>query len=318
MLGVFTLAGYLGWQSGQSLRQEQVETQRVEAILTQLTRAREDIEAGNYRLAERRLEWVLEQAPTNNEATLLLAQIERAQEGPGTPTLPATETPPAPDTEPTTPSDDPAEAERTAGLRRLEGLVEDEAWEEAITAIIEFQAQYPEYEREETDRLLRDAYMGRGVEMLYGEQVELGLGYLSRAERLGTLPQDVRDQRLWAELYLDGIGFYGVNWDVALFYFRQLCAAAPFYQDACQLLYESLVAYGDQFAVQSDWCPAVSFYQEAAGVLGGQGVGGKLTNAREGCANATPTPEPTPPGGVITGTVPLTGTTPFTGTAPGE
>jgi hypothetical protein len=153
--------------------------------------------------------------------------------------------------------------------------------------------------------------MAQGVSLLYGDQVELGLYYLEQAERLGNLPQDVRDQRQWAELYLGGIGYFGVNWDVTLFYFRDLCLAAPFFHDACAKLYEALVAYGDQYAVQRDWCPAEALYQEAYRQDATGAVSQKLREAREGCASATPTPT-TP----ISGTVPVTGTTPITATGP--
>lgn len=312
LIGLYTLIAYLGWQSGQTLRADRVQAERTAAVETQITRAQEEIEAGNYRLALRRLEWVLENDPDYPEARTLQEQAQQALDAASAPTATppptvATTATPMPDEPDTAPAADAPVAE----FRALQTLVDEEEWEEAVTAITHFQGEYPDYERQETDRLLFEAYIGHGVELLYSERVELGIYYLDQAERLGALPQEARDQRQWAELYLNGMAYYGVGWGVSIANFRQLCLAAPFYQNSCDKLHAGLVAYADQYAAQQDWCPAESFYAEAYRLQSGDTVGDKLAQAREGCQSATPTA--TAP---ITGTVPLTGTDPITATGP--
>ena len=309
LIGLYTLIAYLGWQSGETLRAERAQTERAAALETQVTRAREEIEAGNYRLALRRLEWVLENNPDYPEASALQEEAQQALDAASapTPTLPATVAATA-----TTPPDDrdttPAADAPVAEFRALEALLAEEEWEEAITAITRFQGEFPEYERRDTDRLLFEAYLGRGVELLYGERVELGIYYLDQAEALGNLPQEALDQRQWAELYLNGMAYYGVGWGVSIANFRELCLAAPFYQNACDKLYTGLVAYADQYAARQDWCPAESFYAEAYRLESGNTLSDKLAQARAGCEDATPTA--TAP---TTGTVPITATVPITG-----
>jgi hypothetical protein len=303
LLGTYTLVAYLGWQSGQSLRVQRIEEERTQELNEQMTRARQEIGDGNFRLAQRRLEWVLEQDPEHAEAQELLEQVSGGLSGTRSPDSDqAAADPNATATVAVTATveSNQQESEQDRSLRQLQQMVEEEAWEDALTAIITFQNQHPEYERQETDRLLYDAYIGQGVELLYGEQVELGLYYLSQAEALGNLPQDVLDQKHWAELYLAGIGYYGVNWDVSLFYFRDLCAAAPFFHDSCQKFYESAVAFGDQYAFQQEWCPAEELYAEAYRVNDTNDVSRKLNEARQSCAGATPTAS-----APITGTVPV-------------
>lgn len=303
LLGLYTVIAYLGWQSGQTLRVERIQQEQATAIETQVAHAREEIAAGNYRLALRRLEWVLEKEPDSASALALQEEARQALDAssaatPTTaPTLPATATVAQAGLTPT-PSAGEAPVQ---ALRALEVLVEEESWQEAIPALIAFQSEYPAYERRKSDRLLYEAYIGRGVELLYGERVELGLYYLAQAEALGDLPQEVLDQRQWAKLYLSGIAYYGVNWDVAIANFRDLCLAAPFYQNSCERLRTALIASADQYAFNQDWCPAESLYAEAYRLENGGGVGDKLGEARAGCENATPTA--TAP---ITGTVPVT------------
>lgn len=305
LLGVYITVAYLAYQSGQELQATRVEQTRTAAIAVQVERAREEIAEGNHRLAVRRLAWVLEREPENALAVELLAEAQAAG---ATPTAPGqTGTPEAtPTGEPADGTPEADETEAARELSRLANLVKAEEWDEAIAGLLALQNSYPDYERRRSDELLQDAYTGLGLEELYGEQVELGMYYLGLADGLGTLPQEVRDQMLWAELYLGGMAYYGVNWDVSLFYFRQLCPAAPFYQGACQKLVTILMQAGDSFAAQQDWCPAESYYQEAASVPGAENISQKLGQARQGCADATPTPS-----GPLTDTLPVTGTLPL-------
>lgn len=306
ILGLFTLAAYLGWQSGEDLRAERVSRERQEQLETQVSRAREEIDGGNVGLALRRLEWVLEQDPDYPDARALYDEAQAALEGDGAPTSDDPETPSPAASSPATPDAENVEGQEGAPaetLRRLERLVEKEAWQEAVSAIVDFQSDYPDYERRQTDALLFEAYIGRGVELLYTDRVELGIFYLSQAQEMGDLPADVRDQRQWAELYLAGIAYFGVNWNVAISNFRDLCLAAPFYQDSCAHLREALIAAGEQYEVQREWCPAESYYREAYRLEESVDLAQMLDEARLACLNATPTP-----------TAPITSTTPITPT----
>lgn len=311
LIGLYTAVAYIGLQSGRSLREERLQEEREAELENQVERAQSDIESGNYSLAVRRLEWVLEQEPTYPLARGLLEVAEAGEGGREHPEIEQTATATA------EPQNGPSEtvsaedAAAAAAFAQVEPLLEAQAWEEAITALTSLQHDYPNYRRQETDEMLHQATIEHGVELLYGDQIELGLYYLEQAERLGSLPQEVRDQRQWAELYLGGIGYFGVNWDVTLFYFRDLCLAAPFFHDACVKLTEALLAYGDQYAVQQEWCPAQALYEEAYRQDDSNSVTQKLRQARQGCAEATPTPQ-----APISGTVPITDTPTITNTSP--
>jgi len=310
LLGWFLLVGFLGWQRGQNLLVERRQEELINQLERQVSLARDDIDQGSYNLALRRLEWVLERDPAYSEAQALQAEAQQKLGAFLTPTPePIATATPTPDPEPagTLASIDNPDRE----LQRIQRLVNQERWEEAISALVTFQVHLPDHQRQETDELLYDAYINLGLELINSPQVELGVYYLTQAERLGNLPQSAQDQRLWAELYVQGIAYYGVNWDVAAYYFRDLCLAAPFFQSSCERLVEVLVNYGDQFAAVEDWCPAQPLYEEARQYANSQALAGKITQAREGCLSATPTPA-----GPITDTVPITDTQPITDDSP--
>lgn len=297
---VYIVVAFVAWESGQVLREERVLQQKSEQMARQVNLAQEDISAGSYNLAIHRLDWVLERDPANSAAEALRRQAQAALRTVLTPAAPPT---PAPLPEPTlTPGEVNNPADELARLQRLDGR---QQWEQLLPGVLALQRQHPNFERFETDRLLYDAYLNLGLQRIQGDQIETGINYLSQAEKLGDLPQEALDYWLWAELYLEGIAYFGVNWNVAASVFRDLCLAAPFYQNACDQLFTALVALGDQYRLSGDFCPAVDLYREARDYGRESTLADKLTEVVEGCALATPTPA-----------APITGTLPITGTAP--
>ncbi|MDX1613911.1 MAG: hypothetical protein R3300_06335 [Candidatus Promineifilaceae bacterium] len=298
VLAIFGTVALVAWEQGQTLRQENARQALEDEVESQLNLAEADMAAGSLNLAARRLEWVLARAPQHERAQSLQQELDELIGRRLTPTVTRAPT--------STPSTTTAESEESAAalaeFSSLEALIAEQNWAQAVTVIPAFQARFPNFRRSQTDGMLYEAYIQRGVELINGSQVELGLFYLDQAERLGDLPQEVADQRVWAELYLLGVGTYQVDWAAAVDYFRDLCAAAPFYQDSCGWLYDSLTAYGDQFVAAGEFCPAERLYREAWN-LGGDGtLSDKLQEASQGCQEATPTPEPITPEAELTPT----------------
>lgn len=311
VVATYLVVVYFAFESGRSLRREQESSTRNEQISRQIELARDDLAEGSDNLALTRLDWVLSQEPDNADAQALREQITSSTPEPtAAPTLTAA------DAEPTEGSGAAADdSEALPELQTIRRLTAAERWDEALAGLLAFQQRYPDYERAETDQLLYDTYVGLGLSFVNTEKIELGLNYFSQAERLGDLPQEALDYRVWADLYFEAVAYSGVNWDFAAGYWRDLCAAAPFFQGACARLDIALVGYGDQLAYNLDWCPAASVYQEAWNRQPGEALESKLAQAREGCASATPVPITGT--NMLSGTAPITGTNPLTPTEPG-
>ena len=302
----YLLVAYVAYESGRAERRTQEAAARNEQVSRQIELARQDVAAGSPNLALTRLDWVLAREPDNADALALRQQAEAAD---ATLRVPEPTTEPEPVAEAASRPELAVDTTASAGeLRAVRRLVENEQWEEALSRLLAFQQLYPDYERSQTDRLLYDTYLALGLQYVNTEKVEMGLNYFAQAERLGSLPEEAQTYRAWADLYFQGIAYSGVNWAIAVDYWRDLCAAAPFYRDACARLQRALVGYGDQLAYAQDWCPAISIYQEAWNQSPNETLEGKIGLARESCAAATAVP--------ISGTVPLTGSAPITGTAP--
>jgi hypothetical protein len=304
VLATYLLVAYFAYESGQAERVAQETTARNEQVARQLELARQDLAEDSTHLALTRLDWVLAQEPDNADALAL-----RQQAAAGTAdAAPQPTAGPRPTAEPT-PETIITDDERLAELQTIRRLVAGQQWQEALAALVSFQQRFPEYERPETDQLLFDTYIALGLSYANTEKVELSLNYFAQAEKLGSLPAEAEQYRLWADLYFQGIAYSGVNWSIAADYWADLCAAAPFYRDACARLDRALVGQGDTYAFYQDWCPALDIYQRAWNRQPTNALGDKVAQARDGCAAATAVP--------ISGTLPITGTEPLTPTEPG-
>ncbi|MEM7332135.1 MAG: hypothetical protein AAF490_08585 [Chloroflexota bacterium] len=290
----FLGVAYFGWQRGEALREES-ETQAItEQIARQKELAAGNINEGNYELALLRLDWVIEQDAGDQAALALKSDAENGLLVLFTPTPTAVATAVPTSTPLPTPTVGPISSPNDE-LQRIRRLVATKEWQAAVSAITKFQLEFPSYERQETDTYLYDAYLEIAVDMLNGDDVEAGMYYLDLAATLGDLSQTMIDYETWAELYLQGVAFYGANWDASAYYFRDLCLAAPFYQNSCTRLQEVLISYGDDRASVQEWCPALDLYTEANRYDFVPDLNQKLETAQEMCALATPTPEiPTP------------------------
>lgn len=298
---------YLGWQTGTAERQQIAQQERLAEMDKQMRLAQEDMAGGRYELALHRLDWLAAQGTADPQAAVLREEVIAQLALPPTPSPTATTAiTPSP-----TPVASPTPA--TAGVDEKEAAVQyselvalpraAQNWAEVITAITTFQVQYPSYRRPDTDRMLYDAYVAYGLLLLPGDQIERGLFYLDQARRLGDLPEQIEGEVTFAELYLEGIVFYDVNWPAYLYSFRQLCAYAPLFHESCERLQDGLTKYGDQLAVQLDWCAAADIYAEAQQVqtTADETLPGKAEQAATECLLVTPT-------------APLTNTAPITNT----
>jgi hypothetical protein len=305
VLATYLLVAYFAFESGRAARVAQETTARDEQVSRQIELARQDLADGSANLAVTRLDWVLAQDPGNADA---LALREEATAAIAADRAPQPTAAARPTTQPT-PEEIITDDETLAELQAIRRLVAGEEYEEALPLLVAFQQRFPEYERAETDQLLYDTYLALGLEYVNSDKIEIGLNYFSQAERLGSLPQEAQDYRVWADLYFQGVAYSGVNWSIAADYWADLCAAAPFFRDSCVRLDRALIGIGDQYAYHLDWCPALDVYQRAWNRQPTDSLGAKVAQAREGCAAATPVP--------ISGTLPITGTAPLTPTEPG-
>lgn len=317
----YAIIAAVAWRSGQAARVAQAEAGLVTQISRQLELAHQDIAAGNHALAERRLEELQGWSPDNPEVIALAATIDALAVVPlptppliisdnGTTATPTPVTPTPTDTPTllppvaTQPNRTPQPAALEARLNQLEAMVADEQWEDAIRELVAFQIDYPNYERFRTNSLLFEAYLGAGFYYTNGNRVTLGISYFEQAEKLGSLPENALSQLYYARTYLTGVSYFGIDWGTSISAFNEICNTLPGFQDACELLVEARIGYGDQLSDTGAHCDAMSQYAQALRSVNDNDVREKWDTAKFWCENPTPTLRasegtwtPTPPAG---------------------
>lgn len=295
----------IAFRSGQDERVRLAEQQLEGEVQQQIALAQRDVATGNTILAARRVDWL--RANTRNDSQVATLEAALATLTPSQPVASLPRATASPDglstgNTPTplpnvTPSATAADAEPR--LRQANALLGQENWEEAIERLVALQLDYPSFERERTDQMLFDAYVGAGFEYTSGNRVSLGISYFEQARELGPLPDAASAQLYFAERYLTALSFYGVNWQITVDNLQEICTLAPNFQSACQKLYDAYIDWGDQLVELGEYCPAVEPYQSAVPLDLTDIASNRLADARAGCSRATVplpptnTPEPT-------------------------
>ena len=179
-------------------------------------------------------------------------------------------------------------------------------WAGAISRLTQIRRLDPTFEAQAIEDLLFKASYTYGLQLLNTDRLEEGVFYLEQAAALRPLDANAVQQAELAKQYLTAIGYWNVNWDVAIQRFGDLATVAPNYKDAFARYVNAHILYADSYVAHGDYCPAPPLYQQAIALRPDSNVQFKLDDASAKCLTATPVP--------LTGTLsitPLVGTPVF-------
>lgn len=331
---------YFGVRQGE---QEQVDNYVATAnaeVVSQYDLALEDINTGNYALAQKRIDYIIERLPyttdsssiTEDDAVALYETVVDQQQSrsvlliptlennissvvirtvePGetvTPDVNATPTLTPPDT----PTPNPDELEMADALIEIEAILEARQWEAASSALLAFQIENPAYERYYTDKLLYQALINTGYVLTSGNEVARGVNYFEHAQRLGSLDAAAFEQMNAAQMYLQGLAYRGARWDLSILNFNDLCESRPDFHNSCQLLFDAYIVYAEALLDDGNACAAVTQLQTADRLsqtfddysnTAQQALGRTQSRCANPNSNSAQPPQPTRPNGRWTDT----------------
>jgi tetratricopeptide (TPR) repeat protein len=266
LLALLLVAGasaYGGYLSGIDQRTSLEATQVAGEVARQFQLGLEDLQAGRFEVARDRFEYVIQYNPAYPGVTERLAEVLLELNTTATPTAVPTPT--------LTPTVDLRSAEEMFSQAQV--LLADEKWSEGLETLLKLRKEEPAYQTVEVDSLLYVALRNRGVYRILNEaDLEGGTYDLALAERFGPLDVEASNMRTWADWYVTGVSFWGLDWGQAAFFFGQLIPVAPNLRDssnftATERFRQASIEYGDQLAEEGEWCAALEQY-EAAFALG--------------------------------------------------
>jgi len=265
LIAALGIAAWVGYAAGLDQRDQQARATQSAELQHQFQLGIADLEAKRYSVAIDRFRYVLERDAQFPGAAERLLQAQAALDVPATALAPTA----APVV--TARGENPAE----------------------ILALL-LHTVDPQYEIVRSDALLFTALRERGIARINGEAMEAGIFDLDQAAAFSPLDETARSFRAWARLYLAGKSYWGVNWAVAADILGQLYILAPNFKDTTPLVYEARVNYAQQLALGGDACGAAEQYALALQVSEDATVAEALAAQQGLCAQATPTPEPSP------------------------
>lgn len=283
------LGGLGGYQNAQAQFSLLKATQGAQTLLEQYSLGVQELDSGQYDLARQRFEYVLTHDPGFPGATDKMAEVMSILYATATPTM----VPPTPTLTP------------TRDLRPVQDLLNQAKsdftsgnWDGVINTLVSLRQVDPKYQVVEVDRLLYLTLRNRGVDKIRNESnLEGGIYDLALAERFGPLDSEADNYRNLARIYMIGSSFWEAYPEQAVYYFRQVAAAAPYLRDASgwtatERYRGALMQYGDKLANSGDWCGAQDQYEQAISIRADASIQATAVHAALQCSPPTETPLP--------------------------
>jgi hypothetical protein len=261
LLIVMALTILAGFQSGLSVRKQNESDARSQQLTEQFQFVDEDIQAGRYKIAQQRLEYILLKDPSfpgaQEKLTEVLVQIS-LQEGIQSPT-------PTPSLVPT-----PDFAGAEQAYSSAAQLIVAQDWPGALRALDQLRKLDPNYQQSQVDGMYYFALRNYGYSLIAQQgNLEGGIYQLTLAERFGPLDRDTNGLREGARVYLIGASFWELDWPQALLYFEQARAWGNLWDGtmtASERYWYASMRYGDQLFGEGKYCEegeAIFQYQNA-------------------------------------------------------
>jgi hypothetical protein len=285
---------YLGYQEAMRQRLAKQSSQVTLETTTQFQLVDQDIAAKRLSVARQRLDYIIKLDPSFPGAQEKLAQVMYLASITETPT-------PAP-TPTLTPTVD------TRGVEDLYNqalqFMASKDWDKVINELDQLRKQNVSYRVYDVDGLYYMALRNRGADkILKNGQLQEGLYDLALAEKFGPLDGDANGYRNWANLYLTGQAYWGVDWQKVVDIFAQIYPSYPGLRDssgitATERFRQASISLGDQQMTAAKPCDADKNYKAALQLSNDAQVSEKEANAANACSvgNTPPTQAPTTTG----------------------
>lgn len=280
--GILALAALGGYSAGSAERERTAATAQAVELARQFQLGLDDLSAGRPSLAVQRFEFILALDPAYPGAAQRLAEARAA-----IPQNTATSPTPLPSPTPII-----TVGPETAKIlfEAARSAFDQKQWDKALQKLGALRVISPDYERAAVRSMLFRALQNRAIDYINAGKLELGLADLDQASKIGALDPDAQQYRQWAEIYIAGVSYWGLNWPRTVETFQLLYKIAPYFRDTITRLHDAQLAYARQLDAQGQPCDAVTHYAEALKLQPDKLVEDQRTAAETACEFGTPTP----------------------------
>jgi tetratricopeptide (TPR) repeat protein len=294
---ITAIGSYMGYQKGIQQRLDQQFSEIALIATTQFQLGLQDMQTGNFELARKRFEYVIQIDSKFPGAAEKLVEVSIAMSRTETPTAAPSATP---SVIPVTPTVDTRGAQQL--FTEVVQLINNKEWQKALDTLEALRQNNKEYRTVEVDGLYYIVLRNLGVHKILIEgELEQGIYDLALAERFGPLDAEAASYRTWAQYYTTGATFWQIDWSQVVRYFSEVYPALPNLRDggvngmtATERYRLGSIYYGDKLAAAGDFCKAKEQYQNALALSSDAAVQPTASYVTQKCEEATPTSTPNP------------------------
>jgi hypothetical protein len=270
-LVIVGVGAFSGYTAGIDDRLAQEKIRNAAAAAEQYQLALVDIDNGNYGIAVQRLEYVIRVYPDFPGAADKMIFASMAMQSTATATIVPTAT--------LIPTPDMRSQEEL--FQQAAAYAQAQDWDNLLATLDSLRKADPNYRTVEVDDFYYLGLRNRGVQrILLDADLEGGIFDLNLAERFGPIDAQAASYRQWAEWYVTGASFWGIDWGQVITYFEYVVPQAPNLRDSdeytaqqrlatAQIHYATQAIYeGDIYAANKQWCEADTRYKYVAEHVG--------------------------------------------------
>jgi hypothetical protein len=269
---------YGGYRAGVQQRAMAAATAVAKEVQLQFRLAAQDMQIGQSGVAAQRLEYVVRMNPDFPGAAQMLAKAREAANGATLHVARSTEAP--------LPVEERLSPEHLFNL--LAGAYQRGEWPQVVQRAAALKATGAQHRSTSVDGMLFVGLRNRGIERIDAGVLEMGLTDLEHAEQIMDLDNVALQRRRWAALYLSGMTFWELNWQLAIDNLSVLYQIAPNFRDARSQLRKAHIAYGEALLQAEDSCLGGEQFAAALLIETDERTEQQLAAAEKACAQLAP------------------------------
>ena len=271
------IMAYGGYRAGAKQRAAVVATEVANEVQMQYSLALQDMEIGQSGVALQRLEYILKVNPDYPDAVDLLAKAREDASGLALRSVQPTEVL-------------QLDQNRLSAEDRFRLLVlayDSRDWSETVQRASDLNVNNVDHRSETVNGMLFVSLRNRGIERIDSGLLELGIADLEQAEQIMSLDNVALQRRRWASLYLAGMAFWDLNWQLVIENFSVLNEIAPNFQNARRLLRDAYIFYGNELVQSQESCLAKEQFVAALEIAVDSKIEDQLSAAEKKCLDST-------------------------------
>jgi tetratricopeptide (TPR) repeat protein len=146
------------------------------------------------------------------------------------------------------------------------GVYQAGDWAGAVELLLALQQSAPTFQQAQVEEMLYNSYVSLAAAADEAGALDEALAYVDKALALRPNTSALQSARDLVANYVEALGLEGKDWARMVQLLETIYAQDPAYRDVETRLQQALLTYGDQLALEKQWCEAEAHYTAAIAI----------------------------------------------------